>query len=44
MKILKNVWERHKEEYGSGGSYLLLWLLGVPFPILAIIFLLRGCS
>jgi hypothetical protein len=28
---------------GAAG-YLLLWLLGVPFPILYIIFLLRGCS
>ncbi len=23
---------------------LLLWLVGIPFPILLIIFLLRGCS
>jgi hypothetical protein len=23
---------------------LLLWLIGVPVPILIIIFLLRGCS
>jgi hypothetical protein len=23
---------------------LLLWLIGVPFPILLIIFLIRGCS
>jgi len=35
---------KHKNESGGGGSYLLLWLIGVPFPILAIIFLLRGCS
>lgn len=31
-------------EKGGGGSYLIFWLLGVPFPILALIFLLRGCS
>jgi hypothetical protein len=23
---------------------VLLWLLGIPFPILLIIFLMRGCS
>ncbi len=25
-------------------SLLLLWLIGVPVPVLLIIFLLRGCS
>jgi hypothetical protein len=25
-------------------SLLLLWLLGIPVPILVIIFILRGCS
>jgi len=25
-------------------SLLLLWLIGVPVPILVIIFLFRGCS
>jgi hypothetical protein len=34
----------HLSENGSGGGYLLLWLLGVPFPVLLLIFLLRGCS
>lgn len=28
---------------GKAG-YVLLWLLGVPIPILALIFLLRGCN
>jgi hypothetical protein len=32
-----------KSKSGAAG-YLLLWLLGVPAPILLIIFLLRGCS
>jgi hypothetical protein len=31
-------------ESGSAGGYLLLWLLGIPFPILLLIFVLRGCS
>ena len=25
-------------------GYVLLWLLGVPIPILLLIYLLRGCS
>jgi hypothetical protein len=25
-------------------GYILLWLLGVPIPILLLIFLLRGCT
>jgi len=24
--------------------YILLWLLGIPIPILLLIFLLRGCT
>src|SRR5687768_7939058 len=31
--------------YRSGKiGYILLWLLGVPIPILLLIFLLRGCT
>jgi len=30
-------------EAGAAG-YILLWLLGIPIPILLIIFLLRGCT
>lgn len=25
-------------------GYILLWLLGVPIPILFLIYLLRGCT
>jgi len=25
-------------------GYILLWLLGVPIPVLLVIFLLRGCT
>lgn len=28
---------------GKAG-YILLWLLGVPIPLLFIIFLMRGCT
>ena len=33
---------RHGQE-GRWG-YILAWLLGVPIPILIIIYLLRGCT
>ena len=25
-------------------GYILLWLVGVPIPVLFVIFLLRGCT
>jgi hypothetical protein len=31
------------KEIGATG-YILLWLLGIPIPILLLIFLLRGCT
>jgi hypothetical protein len=34
-------WRRQQE--GKMG-YILLWLLGVPIPVLFVIFLLRGCT
>jgi hypothetical protein len=30
-------------ERGATG-YILLWLLGIPLPILFVTFLLRGCT
>jgi hypothetical protein len=32
-----------KSQLGKIG-YLLLWLLGIPIPILVLIYLLRGCT
>jgi hypothetical protein len=34
--------DRMKERAATG--YILLWLLGIPIPILLLIFLLRGCT
>ncbi|MGH8619684.1 MAG: hypothetical protein ACREUW_18505 [Burkholderiales bacterium] len=34
---------RPARQQGKWG-YALLWLLGVPIPILLVIYLLRGCS
>jgi hypothetical protein len=32
-----------QSEKGKIG-YAILWLLGVPLPILAVIYLMRGCT
>jgi hypothetical protein len=32
-----------KDQEGRVG-YILLWLLGVPIPVLFLIYLLRGCT
>lgn len=34
---------RRKSKEGKIG-WVLLWLLGVPIPVLVILFLLRGCN
>jgi len=36
--------ERIRNEDGSLSGNLLLWLLGVPLPIILLISLLRGCQ
>ncbi len=28
----------------GGMGYILLWLIGIPIPVLLLIFLLRGCT
>jgi len=35
--------KRLKEQAGKVG-WIFLWLLGVPIPILIILFLIRGCT
>jgi hypothetical protein len=35
---------REKIKQTGATGYILLWLLGIPLPILFIIFLLRGCT
>jgi hypothetical protein len=41
LKALRNNWA--DKQKGTLG-YILLWLLGVPIPVLFLIFLLRGCT
>jgi hypothetical protein len=40
---LSNVPRLQSYQEGKAG-YILLWALGVPIPILFLIFLLRGCT
>lgn len=35
--------EAHEDKEGAVG-YVLMWLLGIPIPILLIFFLIGGCS
>jgi hypothetical protein len=35
---------RWRQQQEGKMGYALLWLLGVPVPVLLLIFLLRGCS
>jgi hypothetical protein len=41
LQALKSKWA-DKQKGGIG--YVLLWLMGVPIPVLILISLLRGCS
>ena len=34
---------RLNDEQGKAG-WAVLWLLGVPIPVLVVLFLLRGCT
>jgi hypothetical protein len=40
MRELKRLVRRQQGKAG----WILLWLLGVPIPILLVLFLLRGCT
>ncbi|MCR4292158.1 MAG: hypothetical protein NUV76_04685 [Candidatus Kuenenia sp.] len=39
-----NYLKRLKDEQGKVRWMILLWALGIPIPIILIIFLLRGCA
>jgi hypothetical protein len=42
MALMRNL--KNWKEQGGKIGYILLWLLGVPIPILILIFALRGCT
>jgi hypothetical protein len=41
--IMRNFPSLPRDQQGRVG-YILLWLLGVPIPVLFLIYLLRGCT
>ena len=42
--MLNRIWSGELAQRKGKIGYILLWLLGVPIPILIVIFLLRGCT
>lgn len=38
-----NPWRQLKDQSGKLG-WIFLWLIGVPIPILLILYVLRGCT
>jgi hypothetical protein len=40
MRELKQRLDRQQGKMG----WILLWLIGVPIPVLLVLFLLRGCT
>ena len=40
---MENLRQWRRKQEGKLG-YILLWALGVPIPVLFVIFLLRGCN
>ncbi|HOB31614.1 MAG TPA: hypothetical protein PLH97_11295 [Verrucomicrobiota bacterium] len=43
MKTKRKTPGRHGAHEGKVG-WILLWLLGIPIPVLLLLFLLRGCT
>jgi hypothetical protein len=41
--VMNALIKRPNNEKGAAG-YALAWLLGIPIPILLLIFILRGCD
>jgi len=40
-RVKQSAWLKRQE--GKAG-YILAWLVGIPVPILVLVFLLRGCN
>jgi hypothetical protein len=43
-RVKKGMKLKEKIEQVGASGYILLWLLGVPIPVLLLFFLLRGCN
>lgn len=43
-RLARQSWRLPARDRGGKAGWILLWLLGVPIPVLLILFLLRGCT
>jgi len=43
-ELNENMKLNNKTSIKGATGYILLWLLGIPIPVLLIVFLLRGCT
>jgi hypothetical protein len=43
VSMMTKLRDRLTRQHGKVG-WILLWLLGVPIPVLLVLFLLRGCT
>jgi hypothetical protein len=44
MTPLLRTWAAKRRREAGKAGWILLWLLGVPIPVLLVLFLLRGCT
>ncbi len=44
MKRITNWNNKYRQWRDGKAGYALLWLLGVPLPILLVVYFLRGCN
>lgn len=44
MQRFNDYLSRQKAKQAGKVGWILLWLIGVPVPILLVLFLLRGCT
>ena len=44
MKRLTTIKHKYQEWRDGKAGYALLWLMGVPLPLLALVYFLRGCD
>jgi hypothetical protein len=44
MTRIANLKHQYQQYRDGKAGYALLWLLGVPLPILLVVYFLRGCN
>ncbi len=41
---MKKLYEKTLKKQEGAAGWVLLWLVGIPVPVLVILFLVRGCT